>query len=41
MHNYIYYKIFELLSQTGYNELIMNEFWRVYLWHLMGSQLQT
>lgn len=27
MHNYIYYKIFELLSQTGYNEFIMNEIW--------------
>lgn len=38
MHNYIYYKIFELLSQTGYNEFIMNEIGRVFLWHLMESQ---
>lgn len=42
MHKYNYYKIFVVLSQTSYNEFIMNkDYMEEILWHLMELQLQT
>lgn len=42
MHKYNYYKIFELLSQTSYNEFIMNkDYMEEIKWLLTELQLQT